>query len=102
VKLEILEVREESDEIQDLSARANRLFEGKEPKIWREVPEALLYGWHKAGYLKKVYSKVLEVRKRGEVTQCMLVEPCRTKPWITDNPHAHTESFDEREQTKLV
>jgi len=34
VKLEILEVREESDEIQDLSARATGLSEGKESKCW--------------------------------------------------------------------
>jgi len=32
MELEVLEVWEESDEIQDLSARAIGLFEGKEPK----------------------------------------------------------------------
>jgi len=34
VELEVLEVREESDEIQDLSARARGLPEGKESKGW--------------------------------------------------------------------
>jgi len=34
VKLEILEVREESDEVQDLSARAPGISEGEESKGW--------------------------------------------------------------------
>jgi len=34
VELEILEVREETDEIQDLSTRAPGLFEGKKSKRW--------------------------------------------------------------------
>jgi len=34
VKLEVLEVGEESDEIQDLSARATGISEGKESKCW--------------------------------------------------------------------
>jgi len=46
VKLEVLEVWEESDEVQDLSASADRLFEGEESKCWREEPEALSNSWH--------------------------------------------------------
>jgi len=102
VKLEILEVWEESNEIQNLSARAPWLFEGEESKSWREVAEALLYGWHEAGYFEKVYSEVLEVCECGKVTHCTLTEPCRCKPRIAGDPHADPESFDEREQTKLV
>jgi len=48
VELEVLEVREESDEIQDLSARACGLSEGEESKGWREVSEALLNVWHES------------------------------------------------------
>ena len=62
VKLEILEVWEEADEIQDLSARASRLPKGEEPKCWRQVAETLLDVWHKAGYLEIVYSEFLKVR----------------------------------------
>ena len=102
MKLEILEVREESDEIQDLPARANGLFEGEESKGWREVPEALSDGWHKAGYFEKIYSEVLEVRKRGKVAHCTLAEPCRSKPRMTSDPYADPKSFDEWDQAKLV
>ena len=34
VELEVLKVRQESNEIQDLSARSSGLFEGKESKCW--------------------------------------------------------------------
>jgi hypothetical protein len=60
VELEVLEVREESNEVQDLSTRALRFFEGKESKCRREVSEVPLDAWHKAGYLEIVYSKLLE------------------------------------------
>jgi hypothetical protein len=33
------------------------------------VPKALLNVWHKAGYLEAIYSKFLEVRECGKVTQ---------------------------------
>ena len=74
VKLEILEVWEEADEVQNLSARPAWLPKGEEPKCWREVIEAPLDVWHKAGYFEIVYSEFLEVRERGKVTQCMSVE----------------------------
>ena len=102
MKPEILELREESDEIQDLSTRANGLFEGEESKSWREVLEALSDGWHESGYFEKVYSEVLEVRECGKVTQCALAKPRGRNPGITNDPHADPESFDEWEQTKLV
>ena len=74
VKLEILEVWEETDEMQDLSARASWLREGEEPKCGREVAETLLNVWHKAGYLEIVYSELLEVRECRKVTECTSVE----------------------------
>jgi len=67
VKLEVLEVREEADEIQDLSARPTWLPKGEESKCWREVTEAPSDVWPKAGYLKIVYSELLEVRESGKV-----------------------------------
>ena len=103
VEFEILEVREESDEIQYFSASAFGLFEGEELECWREVPKTLLNGWHETGYLKVVDPKLLEVCKRGEVTQVVLAEPLRSEPGITDgDSHADPESFDERKQTELV
>ena len=75
VELEVLEVREETDEIQDLSARALGLFEGKEPERWREMPKAPSNVWHESVYFEIVYSEILEVRECGKVTQRMPVEP---------------------------
>ena len=97
MKLEILEVREESDEIQyptgSLRARNRRVG---------EVPKTLSDGWHKAGYFEKVYSEVLEVRECGKVTQCAVAKPRGRKPRIANVPHADPESFDEWEQTKFI
>jgi len=98
VQLEVLEVREEPDEIQDLSARAIGLFECKESKCWREVSEALSNGWHKVGYLKIVYSEFLEVCERREAAQGAPAEPAWAKhPGAvrTSQPQADSESFDE-------
>jgi len=102
VKPEVLEVREESDEIEYMSTGANGLFESKESKRRREVPEALSNGRHKVGYLEIVYSKFLEVHKSGEVAQVKLSEGFRVEPGVVCDPHAYLESFDERKQTKLV
>ena len=79
MKLEILEVWEETDEVQDLSARPAWLPEGKESKCWREVTKALLDVRHKAGYLEVVYPEFLEVRECGKVTQCTSVEVVGSK-----------------------
>ena len=95
MKPEVLEIQEEADEIQDLSARTNGLFEGEESKGWGEVPEALLNGWHKVGKMKEVYSKLLEIRERGEVKQVTLAEPCGIEPVMVDDPHAYLEPLDE-------
>ena len=100
VELEVLEVREESNEIQDLSARALRFLEGKESKCWREVSEALLDVRHKASYLEMVYSKFLEVRERGKVRQGAPFELFGNE--LAKVVIADSESFDERKQTKLV
>jgi len=74
MKLEVLEVWKEADEIQDLLTRATWLPEGEESKRWREVTEAPLDVWRKAGYLEIVYSELLEVRECGKVTQRTSVE----------------------------
>jgi len=102
VKLEVLEVREEADEIQDLSTGAGWLSEGEESKRWREVPKALLDGWHETWYLEVVYSKFLEVCKCGKVTQRGSDEPIRSEPGMITTLQADPEPFDERKQAKLV
>jgi hypothetical protein len=65
---EVLEIREEPDEIQDLPTRTSRSLESKESKSRREVSEVLLNVLHEAGYLEIIYPKLLEVRKRRKVT----------------------------------
>ena len=75
MELEVLEVREETDEIQDLSGRALGFLEGKGSEGGREMAETLLNPRHKLGYLKVIYSKFLEVRECGKVTQGAPVEP---------------------------
>ena len=99
---EVLEIREEPDEVQYLSARALRLFEGKESECWREVSEALLNIWHKAGYLEIVYSEFLEACECGEVRQGAPVELFRSELVKTGTLQTDPELFDEWEQTKPV
>ena len=102
MELEVLEVREESNEVQDLSARALGFFEGKESECWREVSEAPSNVWHKAGYLEVVNSKFLEVRECGKVRQSAPAEPFRGELVKMTTTHTDPELFDEWKQTKLV
>ena len=97
-----MKVREESDEIQDLSARALGFVEGKESERWREVSEALLNVWHKAVYLEIVYSEFLEIRECGEVRQGAPVELFGSELIQTGNPQTDPELLDEWKQTELV
>ena len=60
-ELQVLEVREEPDEIQDLSARTVGFLKGEEAKSGRQVSEALANIGHEAGYLKVIYPEFLEV-----------------------------------------
>jgi hypothetical protein len=91
---EVLEIWEESDEIQDLPAGTPGLSESKESKSWREVSEALLNVRHEAGYLKIIYPKLLEVRECGEVTQRALAKAFTSK--LASGGQADAESLDER------
>jgi len=102
VKPEVLEIWEESDEIQDLSTRAGGRLEGKEPKRWRKVPKALLNDWHKAGYLEVVYSEFLEIRKCRKMTQCTPSEVFGSEFVCIGVIQADPESFDEWKQAELV
>jgi hypothetical protein len=68
-KFEVLEVWEEPNEIQDLPGRTSGFFEGKESKSRCEVSKAPLDVRHKAGYFEVIYSKFLDVRECGKVTQ---------------------------------
>ena len=60
VEFEVLEVREESNEIRGLPTRTFGFSEGKESKRWREVPEALSNVWHK-------FLKVVSAEKQRKV-----------------------------------
>jgi len=47
-EFEVMEIWEEPDEIQDLSAKAFGFFQGKEPKCWYQVTKALMDVQHEA------------------------------------------------------
>ena len=74
-ELEVLEIREEPNEVQDLTAGAFGCPEGKESKSRCEVSEVLLDVRNEAGHLKIIYPKLLEVRECGKVTQGAPGEP---------------------------
>jgi hypothetical protein len=80
LKLEVLEVREKTDEIQELSTRAFGLFKGKELKSGWQVSKVPLNVGHEAGYLKVIYPEFLEVCEGGKVTQGTSAELFRAKP----------------------
>lgn len=60
------------------------------------MPEALLNVRHKAGYLKFIYYKFLEVRKCGKITQCTFTEPLGSELSNVVNPGEDLESLDKR------
>ena len=97
-ELGVLEVWEEPDEIQDLSARTPGFPEGKESKRRSEVPEALLNILHETGYLEVIYSKFLEVHECGKVTQGVTVKREVTRA----RGAANTKPLDEWKQAKIV
>ena len=68
VKLEVLKIWKESDEIQNLSAGADGCCESEKSKPRCEVPEVPVKIWHKCGHLKIIYPELLEVRESGEIT----------------------------------
>jgi len=98
-ELEVLEIREESDEIQDLPRGASWFPESEESKSRREVSKVPLDVRHEAGYLEVVYSEVPEVFECGKVTQG---EHVKTFGGEGMKECADTESLDEREQTEVV
>ena len=100
MKLEILEIREESNEVQDLSGGAVWLLEGKESESWGEVSEALANAGHKFRYLKVIYPEFLEVCESGKVTQGASTETFGGER--IDACQADSKPFDERKQTKFM
>ena len=102
MKFKVLEVWEETNEEQDLSARAPGFFEGKESEGWREVSEALLNFRHEAGDLEIVYSKFLEVFEGEKVAEGALTEPFWSELGVSTRLQADPEPFDEGKQTELV
>ena len=97
---EVLETREESDEIQDLPGSAFGFHESEESNGWRQVPKPLLDVRHEAGYLQVVYSELLEVCERGKVVQIVSVKSITSK--LSATTQADPESLDERKQPKAV
>ena len=99
IEFEVLEVRKESNEIQDLSARALGISKGEEPKGWREVSKVLSNVWHIAVYLEGIYPKLLEVRKGRKVTQGAFVKPVGAK---FSGGKTNAEPLDEWKQSGIV
>ena len=95
VKLEVLEVRKEPNEIHDLPGGAAWSSEGKEPKCRRKVSEALPKIWHETGYLETIYSEFLEVLERGKVTQIVSAEPFGSEPAVANTTQADAEPLNE-------
>jgi len=103
LKLEILEVREKSNEVQDLSARAPGISEGKELKGRREMSEAPLNPRHETGHLEIIYSKFPEVRECGKAVEGAPAEPPGSDSYLTPiRPPTNPEAFDKRKQAKPV
>jgi len=103
VKLEILEVREESDEVQDLSARAPGISEGEESKGRREASEAPSNPRHETGHLEIIYSKFPEVCECGKAVEGAPAEPPGSDSYrIPILPLTNPEAFDKWKQAKLV
>ena len=96
---EVLEVWEEPDEIQDLAGRASRTSESEESKGRCEVSKVSLNVRHEVGYYQLVYPKLLEVRKRGKVTQGPSVKFIGSEGIMEC---AVTELLDERKQAEAV
>ena len=105
MKLEILEVREESNEVQDLSARAPGISEGEELKGRREASEAPSNPRHETGHLEIIYSKFPEVRECGKAVEGAPAEPSGSepRPYLTQiSSLTNPEAFYERKQAKSV
>ena len=95
-----MEVREEPDGIQDLSARAVGFLKGKETKSGRQVSEALANIGHEAGYLKVIYPEFFEVGERREAMHGTSCELFRVEFVITFQ--ADPKSLDQRKEAKFV
>ena len=95
-----MEIREESDEIQDLPWSAFRIHEREGSKGWCQVPKPLLNVRHEAGYLQIVYSELLEVCECGKVMQIVSVKSITSK--LSAMIQADPESLDEWKQPKVV
>jgi hypothetical protein len=63
-ELEVLEMREQSDKIQDFTESTIGMTKSKKSKSWRKVSEVIFDLWHEPGYLEMIYPKLLEVHER--------------------------------------
>ena len=100
MELEVLEVWEQTDEIQDLSGRALGLFRGEEPERWRETAEEPFNFRYEFGYLEIIYSEFLEAREGGKATHGTHAEPSGGEFIVI--PQADPKSLDKRKQTEIV
>ena len=101
VKLEALEMRKESNEIDDLLRRTSRPSESKELKGGREVSKAPSKIWHKFVYLEVIYPKFSEVLERVKVAHVVSAQSFGSERGIA-TPHANPKSFDEWAEVQLV
>lgn len=97
-----MEVREKSNKVQDLPARAFRVPQSEEPKSGGEMSEVPFDIRHEAGYLEIIYPELLKVRECGEVTEGGSAEPFWSELWRGVGVEADTEPLDERKQPKLI
>ena len=94
-EFEVLEILEESNEVQDLAAGARGEPEGKESKGRCEASEAPLDVRHEARHLEIIYPKYLEIRECGKVTQGATGKPVRSELDVGIGPQADAEAPNE-------
>ena len=97
-----MEVLEEPNEIQHLSAGTSGFPEGKELEGRFEVPKVPLNVWHEAWYIEVVYYKLPDVRECGRITQRAWAKHFRIEMVGGIVVRADTKPLDERKQTELV
>jgi hypothetical protein len=96
-----LEVREETNQKQDLPASTFGFHEGEESKSGCEVSKIMLYVWHEAVYLEIIYPKFPEVRECRKVTDGVSATPCRGEVRV-GMLYTNAEPLDQWKQPEVV
>lgn len=101
-KSEVLEIREEADEIQDLPTRPIGTPEGEESKIRSQVSEVLVDVRHEVRHLEVVDPKLPEVCERGKVAEIACDKPYGGELDRAIKGQEDAEPLDEGEQPQFV